>query len=345
MRARVLYIERFGASPGGWRRLVRRAPEPFVGQDGFFRGALHAAFDVTERPFSCLVHDSERVAKEFEWVVVNFKAARPKEGLSVDDLAPVKAIRGCGKAVFLNYAAAGVLPDDTILDPFDVVFKRELLKDLDRYPVSVANKIKLCTTMLACPLAHVDPRGLSRFSAEGIGYAHVARDVVRDTFFTGSDTNPIRRDVLGRLSASGVSFAGGLQAKPGHEPPPERLLCPRMTEADYTVRARESKVNLALEGIGEFTFRHLELWCLCAFMLSSPSVRDVQTPLDVREGRDYVCFEDLDDLIDKVRHYSTADVERERIALAGRRAFVEGYDFAKHGATIRQRLAAGKGAG
>jgi hypothetical protein len=342
MKPRALYIERFGASPDGWRRVLRPGVKPFTGQDGFFRGALHAAFDVVERPFSFLARNRERIEREFEWVIVNFKAARPKEGLSLDDLAPVKALRRCGRAVFVNYAAAGALPDDAMLDPFDAVFKRELLKDLDRYPISARNKAKLCATMLACPLARVGPRDLARFSPDRLGCADAARRFARDAFFIGADTNPMRRDALERLAASGVAFDGGLQAKSGRPAPPERLSRPRMKARDYLTRVRESKVNLALEGIGEFTFRHLELWGLCAFMLSSPSVRDVRTPLDVREGRDYVCFETMDDLVDKVRHFAGADAERERIARAGRRAFVEGYDFARHGAAIRAGLEAGK---
>jgi hypothetical protein len=342
---RVLYIERYGVRPADWRRILPRRPEPFTGQDGFFRGALHAACAVTERPFAHLARHARDLGAAYDWVIVNFKAARPKEGLDARDLAPVKALRGCGKAVFINYAAAGVLPPDAVLDPFDVVFKRELFRDLDRYPVSAVNKAKLCTTMLACPLAPAGPRDLARFTPERIGCAAPADTFRHDVVFSGADTNPLRRDVLDRLGRAGIAVSGGLQPKPGRPAPPEPLCAPRLDAAGYLAQVRDGRVNLALEGIGQFTFRHLELWCLCAFMLSSPSVREVQTPLDVREGRDYVCFEDMDDLVDKVRHYAAADAERARIARAGRRAFTAGYDFRRHGAALVRRLdAAGEGA-
>lgn len=97
-------------------------------------------------------------------------------------------------------------------------------------------------------------------------------------------------------------------------------------------------MNLALEGLGEFTHRHLEIWGMGSFMMSGKSLRELALPLRVREGEHYVAFEDLDDLRDKLSHYARDDAERERIAEAGRTMFSRDYDPARHGEEIRKAI-------
>ena len=99
-----------------------------------------------------------------------------------------------------------------------------------------------------------------------------------------------------------------------------------------------SKVNLALEGLGEFTFRHLEIWCAGSFMISTKSIRDLTLPLNAREGEHFVVFEDIQDLRDKLLYYARNDHERERIAKAGRSMFLRDYDPVKHGEQLRKAV-------
>ena len=99
-----------------------------------------------------------------------------------------------------------------------------------------------------------------------------------------------------------------------------------------------SKINLALEGYGEFTFRHLEIWCAGSFMISTKSIRDLSLPLNAREGEHFVVFEDIQDLRDKLLYYTRNDHERERIAKAGRSMFLRDYDPVKHGEQLRKAV-------
>ena len=143
------------------------------------------------------------------------------------------------------------------------------------------------------------------------------------------------KPVIRRLREASLDLDGGLQARNDREPPPADMLTARLNVADYMARVRNSKINIALEGIGEFTFRHLELWCCAAFCLSSSSIRNVQLPLDAREGEHYACFDTLDDLVDKVRYYLDHPAERDRIARAGRDLFARQYRFDRHAQYIR----------
>ncbi|MBN1558071.1 MAG: glycosyltransferase family 1 protein [Lentisphaerae bacterium] len=339
MNPSILYI-RGRETPAPWWQRPFKALQtpPFLGQDGFFRGGLYAAFRVVEAPLEYLARNRRAVDRTYDWVVVNFKAGRPKQGLSVEELQPVRALERCGKALFINYARADVLPGDRVLDPFDIVFKRELLRDIDRYPVSLRNRAKLRTTMLACPLVHGTRGNARRLQMAEFGFRDVPRGYAADAFFSGADTHDLRRAAVARLREADFRFRGGLQFKPGRDGLDDRVRAAALSRRAYIRAVRGARVNPVLDGIGQFTFRHLELWCLCAFMLSSPSLREVQLPLDVAEGRDYVCFDDVDDMIDKVRYYAGHDTERERMARSGRRRFEEGYSFVRHGAYIRACL-------
>src|SRR5690625_2322308 len=84
---------------------------------------------------------------------------------------------------------------------------------------------------------------------------------------------------------------------------------------------RSSIVNLALEGYGQFTYRHRECWALSSFMISSPSVNEVKLPFEAVDGTHYVTFRDSDDLVEKVKYYMEHADEREEIVKNGRQLF------------------------
>ena len=99
-----------------------------------------------------------------------------------------------------------------------------------------------------------------------------------------------------------------------------------------------SKINLALEGYGEFTFRHLVIWCAGSFMISTKSIRDLTLPLNAREGEHFVVFEDIQDLRNKLLFYASNDREREGTAKAARSMFLRDYNPVKHGEQIRKAI-------
>jgi hypothetical protein len=49
----------------------------------------------------------------------------------------------------------------------------------------------------------------------------------------------------------------------------EEIKGPKLSRKEYVEAIRNFKISLALDGQGEFTFRHLELWYMGAFMICS----------------------------------------------------------------------------
>ena len=90
-------------------------------------------------------------------------------------------------------------------------------------------------------------------------------------------------------------------------------------------------INLALEGKGEFTFRHLEILASCSFMLCQSSINQLDLPLPLLDGKHFVSFENKDDLLEKINYYLKNKNLRYEIALNGRRVLEEYYSPKKHG--------------
>lgn len=73
-------------------------------------------------------------------------------------------------------------------------------------------------------------------------------------------------------------------------------------------------------------------------MMSSPSIRDVELPMPLEEGKHYVAFDDMDDMVEKIRYYLSHEDERLKIAAAGKRLFDEYYNPERHGQEILAAL-------
>lgn len=308
------------------------------GQDGFFVGSLYNAFNVVEQDLEWLTKNASSVNAHFDALFINFKSDPASTGINPEELPFLSRI-SIPKVLVVSNAEAGALPDDPLLDLFDLVFKREHYIDLDRYPVSAANKEKIRNTMLGCPLIKTTTRNVQKIRPETLGFNQPSKSFSHDLFFSGKTTDPIRLSAMTRLKDEGFNIVGGLNAHKKYDDPiPPDLLAPRFSRSEYIEAIRGSKINLALEGYGEYTFRHNEILFLCAFMLSSPAIRGIQLPMNLIENTHYVCFEGLDDMVDKVRYYLTHDAERETIAQAGRNLFEAEYDLKKHGEYIKQTI-------
>jgi len=343
-KPKALYIPRdFSSEPfkkrfvSSWRHFAY-----YTGQEGYFEEGLDSAFDVTER-------SAREVAKStdlstFDVLVVNYKCEPSAYGDNRrEGLRRIAKQSSIPTVLFVGNDRAADMPPDEVLAPYALVVKRECYRDRDRYDLSEANKNKLMTSMLACPLI----RRVRTPMAWPIALFRNKRRLVPindekqyDVFFAGAVTpvNEVRVNVWKRLTeASDITTYGGLQPSVGDErmPPPE-LAFDKIEQQTFIDMIHASRINLALDGIGEYTFRHNELWYLGAFMISSPSIRDLELPLPVKEGEHYVTFDSLDDLMEKVRYYKDRAEERDRIARAGKKMFDTHYNPAIHGREIKQ---------
>lgn len=308
------------------------------GQDGFFVASLYTAFNVREYDLDWLAQNHGSVDSTFDVLFINYRSDAKREGVTVDELQFLDHIK-IPKVLVVTNAEASALPGDALLDVFDLVFKREHYVDLDRYPVSSQNKKKIRNTMLGCPLVRVTTKNANKVIPADQGFKTPSTQFSHDVFFSGKTTHPIRLSAMQRLYNEGFDLIGGLNEHQRYEDPiPPELRATRFSHSQYIQAVRNSRINLALEGFGEYTFRHNEILFLCSFMISTPSIRGLKIPINLIENKHYVCFEDLDDLVDKVRYYLANEAERRKIAQAGRDQFEKDYDLKMHGQYIKQAV-------
>ncbi len=315
--------------PGGYRR-------HYKGQNGFFRAALATACEVCTVNIRTAARRIQRLSRESDVVVCDSKAFMDEGHRQVE---PVDFLDGCSgpvRALLVANARPGALPPDAVLDRFDIIFKREPYIDRGRYGISNANRDKIRPTMLGCPLIRVTSRNVKRIDPAVLGYKQPPESFDHDVFFSGINTAKVREEFVEKLSGEDFDFHGGLQFRKRAPEISRRYAFPRLKKDRYIELTRKSRVGLVLEGEGPFTYRHLELWFLCSFMISTPHIRGLELPLKLREGRDYVCYENYEDLVDKIRYYLENRNERERIALAGRRMFERDFSYKKHGQYVRR---------
>jgi len=333
---RVLYVRRDWSHKGLGTHLRRNVLRRLYGQDGFFEASLARAFDVTWTTADAVLARPDRLGR-YDAVIVN---SRQQAGLDLAELSRTVARHAAGpKALVVTTARAGDVPGDAVLDPHDVVFKREPFRDRARYALSEANRAKIRATMLSCPLLKTGAgrdgriaRRLRRRYGKPVRPDH-------DVFFAGFLSTPARFDLWASVVAAGFDHVGGLRDKDGHTAADHPAYGPAYPRRRFVETARRSKVNLAFEGVGEFTYRHLELWCGGAFLLSPPSIRELELPIGAVEGEHFACFEGPDDLVDRIRYWLDRDEDRRRIAEAGFEMLVRDYDFDRHGREIAAALA------
>ncbi len=100
----------------------------------------------------------------------------------------------------------------------------------------------------------------------------------------------------------------------------------------------DSSINLALEGKGEFTFRHLEILANCSFMICQSSINGLELPLPLLDGKHFVTFKNKEDLIEKIDFYLKNEKLRNSIALSGRKILEEHYSPKKHGEFLFSKI-------
>ena len=99
-----------------------------------------------------------------------------------------------------------------------------------------------------------------------------------------------------------------------------------------------SSINLALEGNGEFTFRHLEILACCSFMICQSSINELDLPLPLLDGKHFVSFKNREDLIEKINFYLENNDLRNEIALNGRKVLEQHYSPKNHGKFLMSKI-------
>jgi hypothetical protein len=146
-----------------------------------------------------------------------------------------------------------------------------------------------------------------------------------DIFFSGKQSSNYRYELIEFIKMQNFNFYGGVENS-------------KIPHYKYLDTIYNSSINLALEGKGEFTFRHLEILASCSFMMCENSINQLELPLPLKEGKHFVSFEDKEDLLEKINFYLRNEKLRLDIALNGRTILEEYYSPKKHGEIIMKKI-------
>lgn len=347
---KLLYVRKQITDPW-WKRWPKYLRDwyKFHHREGFFRASIYKTSKVRQLDFTLLKKMPQSYLKTFDAIIFNQHFNVLSKGSAfetcLDGIQEVKnKLKNLLRVLLIPTANAKNIGSDELLDNFHLVFKREPFKDLSRYDLQNKNRDKIYPTILSCPLVPATILNYNKIKPANFGFEHPSSSQNYDVFFSGTHTSDpaihgkdIRREITKFISESKIDFHGGLQPK--NKELPQEIIYPRLKQDEFYEKTRNSKINLALDGYGQFTYRHWELWSLSSFMISSPSINKLWLPFHFEENKHFVTYKNKSDLLKKINYYLRNEKKRAHIAKNGRKLFEREYDFTKHGRDIKKKIA------
>jgi hypothetical protein len=287
---------------------------------GYIDAALYSNAYVLELPYNYCLIFSKILNLFFDGIFINWKFTNyrnDKEDLE-KKLIKLSRIFNIKKVIIDGRDVSIDVIEDKILDGFDYVIKREKNKQ-------ISNK-KYFTTILPCKLINYKiSKKKENINWKEIGNSKPNENPQYDIFFSGQKTSKFREELTDFLYSKDYNFFGRAEDL-------------KMPFDKYLSTIYDSSINLALEGKGEFTFRHLEILASCSFMLCQDSINELDLPLPLMEGKHFVSFKNNEDLIKKIDFYIENNHLRNEIALNGRKVLEEYYSPKKHGEFLFSKI-------
>ncbi len=348
---KILYIRKQIRGPF-WKRWPKYIRDwyKFHHLEGFFRGSLNTQFEVDEMGINKFLKMTSKQLTEYDAIFLHYScylnsiAETDYENKVLSSEKALTDLLEKNSGIFKKVPSVLLLSDDSpefmladrILDKFELVFKREPLRDRDQYNISESNKEKIRPTVLSCYLVPATRLNYQKINPADYGHATPSDNHQYDASFVGTHTSELRETVVKQLINSNVNFHGGLQEK--KYPVPENLSYPRIPMKKFWEISRNSKINLVLDGNGIYTYRHWEIWGLCCFMLCSSTIKQIELPFEVEENKHYIAFDKPKKLPDMISGLINEPEKITRIASAGRKLFEREYNFTRHGKFIEKHL-------
>ena len=287
---------------------------------GYIDAAIHSNAYVLELPYNYCLIFSKILNLFFDGIFVNWKFTnyrKDKNDLETKLLKLSELFNKKKVIVDVRDTSIDIIKNE-ILDNFDYVIKREKNKQ-------TTNK-KYLTTILPCRLVNYKiSKNKEIINWNKIGNSKPNDNTTYDIFFSGKKTSKYRKDVIEFLQTKEYNFLGDSEDL-------------KISSDQYLPSIYKSSINLALEGLGEFTFRHLEILASCSFMLCQSSINELELPLPLIDGKHFVSFKNKEDLVEKVNFYLKNNVLRNEIALNGRKVLEEHYSPKKHGKFLLNKI-------
>ncbi len=287
---------------------------------GYIDAAIHSNAYVLELPYNYCLIFSKILNFFFDGIFVNWKFTnyrKDKEDLETKLLKLSKRFNIKKVIVDATDKSVNIIKDE-ILDAFDYVIKREKNKQISNN--------KYFTTILPCKLIDYKiSKNKESINWSKIGNSKPNNNPKYDIFFSGRNTSKYRKEITDFLHYKNYNFF-------------EKFDDLKIPFDEYLSAIYNSSINFALEGKGEFTFRHLEILASCSFMLCQSSINDLELPIPLVDGKHFVTFESKEDLIEKINFYLKNDKLRNEIALNGRKILEEHYSPKKHGQFLISKI-------
>ena len=287
---------------------------------GFIDSAIHSNTFTFELPYSYCILFSKILNSLFDGIFINWKFTNYRSDANDIETKLIKLSKKfkIKKVIVDSRDQSSNVIKKEILELFDYVIKREKNK-------SISDK-KYLTTMLPCKLINYK---ISK-NKENINWNKIGKSITNnifeyDIFFSGQQSSEYRNKLIGFIKSQNLNFYGGVENE-------------KIPHSQYLETIYNSRVNLALEGIGEFTFRHLEILANCSFMICENSINQLELPIPLKDGKHFVTFDNKEDLLEKIEFYLENEKLRQDIALNGRRTLEEYYSPKKHGDFILKKI-------
>ena len=287
---------------------------------GYIDAALHSNAYVLELPYNYCLIFSKILNLFFDGIFVNWKFTNyRKDKIDIEKkLLKLSKIYNIKKIIVDGRDTSTDVIEDKILNGFDYVVKREKNK-------KISNN-KYLTTILPCRLVNYKIlKKKENINWYNIGNSKPNENPKYDIFFSGQKTSQHRKQLIEFLHSKDYNLFG-------------RAEDIKIPFDQYLSAIYDSSINLALEGKGEFTFRHLEILATSSFMLCQNSINELELPLPLVDGKHFVTFESNEDLIEKINFYLKNKGLRNEIALNGRKALEEHYSPKKHGEFLFSKI-------
>ncbi len=287
---------------------------------GYIDAAIHSNAYVLELPYNYCLIFSKILNYLFDGIFINWKFTNYRKDKEQVELKLYKLSKKFNiKKVIIDGTDKSInVIKDEVLDSYDYVIKREKNK-------SISSK-KFLTTILPCKLIHYRiSRNKENIDWSKIGNSTPNHNPNFDIFFSGQQSSKSRKELIEFLKSKNYNFFGRAENS-------------KIPFNDYLSTIYNSSINLALEGKGEFTFRHLEILASCSFMICQSSINELDLPLPLFDGKHFVSFENKNDLEEKINFYLKNDKLRNSIALNGRKVLEEHYSPKRHGKFLFSKI-------
>ena len=282
---------------------------------GFVEQSLKANFKLVELPYFFLVFFGRILVFFYDGIFINWKFTNLRDDKNLEKKLLSLCEKFKKKKVLVDTRDTSNRYNMEIIDAFDLIIQREKLKKFQNS--------KIISSMLPCTLVDFVEMNDS-INWNTIGKSQPNNEFKFDIFFSGKNTNTERNHLIRTIESLNLSYFGGLNKKLLYE--------------DYLKMIYNSAINLAPAGVGTFTFRHLEIFASCSFLMCSSKINEIELPIPFLDGEDFISYNDLNDFKEKAIFYIKNPEIRKQIATNGRKKLEKYYSPLNHGKIIYDRL-------